>query len=87
MGKLINEPIVLKPQPTLFDPRPFPTRFIWRGRQYQVQEIGGEWRTLGRWWEGEGERRYIRAITAQGLAMDLCQDMRTGQWSLYEVQD
>ena len=82
MGKLINEPIF--PVGVFHD---VPLGFIWRGRRYEVAEVGGEWRTLGRWWEGEGERRYVRILTPAGLALDLCHDMKTGLWMLHELQD
>lgn len=87
MGKLINEPITCNFPECSGDPEAIPRQFIWRGRQYQVEAVGGEWRMLGRWWEGEGERRFVRALTGRGLAMDLCQDLSTGQWMVYEVQD
>jgi hypothetical protein len=94
MGKLINEPIAFRSGgQSLFgrsgssQKDAVPTAFTWRGREYSIEALGGEWRELGRWWEGEGERRYIRAITSRGPAMDLCQDMKTGQWMVYEVQD
>jgi len=87
VSKRINEPITLRRSPSLFDRNHIPTQFTWRGRDYRVQAIGGEWRILGRWWDGEGERHYFRAITPQGLAMDLCHDMQSGAWTLYELQD
>ena len=87
MGKLIDEPIQLKQLPTLFEQTEVPTHLTWRGKDYRIEAIGGEWRTLGRWWEGEGERRYVRAITTTGLAMDLCHDAKTGSWMLHELQD
>lgn len=87
MSKLINEPIVLPQNPDLFGQSHVPARFTWRGREYRVQVIGGEWRRLGRWWEGEGEQRYVRTITPQGLAMDLKYDAGSGSWSLHQLQD
>ena len=87
MGKLIDEPITLQVQPTLFHSQPLPTQFEWRGRRYRIETIGGQWRTLGRWWEGEGECRFVRAVTPNGLTMDLCQNMKTGHWTLHELQD
>ena len=87
MGKLIDEPITLRSQGTLFQQQPLPAQFEWRGRQYRIESIGGEWRTLGRWWEGEGECRFLRAVVGNGLAMDLCQNLKTGHWTLHEVQD
>ncbi|MEN6343850.1 MAG: DUF6504 family protein [Armatimonadia bacterium] len=87
MGKLINEPIQVTRQPSLFERDPLPRRFTWRGRDYLIATLGGEWRELGRWWEGEGERRYLRAVTSRGMTVDLCQDLKTGQWTVAEVQD
>ncbi len=87
MGKLIDEPITPNPSQSLFEQQLIPHRFTWRGREYRVETIGGEWRILGRWWEGEAEQRFVRALTSRGLAMDLCQDTRTGQWTLHELQD
>lgn len=87
MSKLINEPILLPRNPNLFDRTHVPTRFTWRGREYRIQAIGGEWRKLGKWWEGEGEQHYVRTITPQGLAMDLKYDTRSGAWTLYQLQD
>jgi hypothetical protein len=87
MAKHIHEPITVSSQQELFDSQTLPRRFTWRGRSFEIAEVGGEWRELGRWWEGEGERRTIRAITTRGVTMDLCQDLRTGLWTLAEVQD
>ena len=93
MGKLIDEPITLKrpslrkQEPLAFATDALPRRFVWRGREYPIHSIGGEWRVLGRWWEGEGERRYLRVVTPNGLAMDLCEDVATGHWMLHELQD
>jgi hypothetical protein len=95
MGKVINEPIVYGRPGSEFarqdssqgPPPDPPLDFTWRGRAYRVESLGGEWRTLGRWWEGEGERRYVRALTSRGQTLDLCLDARTGQWSVHEVQD
>ena len=87
MGKPINEPITLDQRQAHLDQSALPSRFTWRGRSYHIESTGGEWRILGRWWEGEGEQRYLRVITPTGLAMDLCQDLKTGNWMLHELQD
>ncbi len=87
VGRVINEPIQISRKPSLFNHRLVPDRFTWRGKDYRVNQIGGEWRVLGRWGQGEGERRYVRAITSQGLAMDLCHDTGTGAWFLHALQD
>jgi hypothetical protein len=88
MGKLINEPVILQPLPKRGPQRkPESQGFLWRGRLHRIEAVGGEWRLLGRWWEGEGERRYLRAITSTGLALDLCQDLVTGRWVVHEMPD
>jgi len=64
-----------------------PRRFIWHDRQYEIRYIGGHWCRRGRWWDGEGDRRFFRVITTAGMAMDLCQDESTGRWSVAAVHD
>ena len=87
MPRRINQPITLHQPPSLFSPSAPPTRFNWRGRDYPITSLSNEWRSLGRWWKGEAERRYLRALTPTGQAFDLCQDMKTGTWTLVELQD
>ena len=86
MPKRIMQPILLEDQ-DLFAQAPTPRQFTWRGRRYLIESLSGEWRKLGRWWKGEPERRYLRAVTPEGLAFDICQDMKTGKWTLVGMQD
>lgn len=51
-------------------------------RTYEIQEIIGEWRALGRWWEGEGERHYLRVRTTCGTILVLHYDTKTREWLL-----
>ena len=87
MGKLIDEPITLQIQPSLFQSQPLPHQFEWRRKRDQIETIGGPWRTIGCWWEGEGDCRFFRAVTPNGLTMDTYQNMKTGRWTLHELQD
>jgi hypothetical protein len=61
--------------------------FRWRGRTYSVVDTGGNWRLLGRWWEGDGERRFVRVATSAGKTFDLCRYESTDQWHVYRVWD
>ncbi len=64
-----------------------PDVFLWRGDRYQVVETGGAWHLLGRWWEGDGERCFIRVLTDTGKTFDLCRYASTEQWHVYRVWD
>jgi hypothetical protein len=64
-----------------------PRSFNWRGKQYQVKQIGGHWRIRGRWWEAEGDRHFFRVITTNGVILDLCVDQTTGQYRVAAAHD
>ena len=64
-----------------------PSEFIWRGRTYRIVDTGGRWRLLGRWWEGDGERHFIRVATDLGRCFDLCRYASTEDWHVYRVWD
>jgi len=71
----------------LFAGYDLPRRFTWRGKLYEIRQIGGHWRRRGKWWEGKGDRRFFRVITTRGVTLDLCQDESTGNWSVATVHD
>ncbi|MEA3400576.1 MAG: DUF6504 family protein [Armatimonadota bacterium] len=83
MTKSIGEPIEIA---TIGGDR-CPDAFTWRGRRYRVVETGGTWRLLGRWWEGDGERCFLRVMTEAGKCFDLCRYAATDQWHVYRVWD
>jgi len=84
--KRILQPIVLE-EKDAFAQVAMPREFTWRGRRYLIESLSCEWRRLGRWWKGEPERRYLRAVTPEGIAFDICQDMKTGKWVLVGMED
>ncbi len=83
MTKSIGEPIEI----TRMGSDRCPDMFRWRGRTYSVIDTGGTWRLLGRWWEGDGERRYVRVATSAGKTFDLCRYASTEEWHVYRVWD
>ncbi len=64
-----------------------PNAFTWRGRRYEVVDTGGAWRLMGRWWKGDGERRFVRVLTDAGRTFDLCRYETTDRWHVYRVWD
>ena len=83
MTRAIGEPIEI----TVMEGDRCPETFTWRGRRYDVVDAGGTWRLLGRWWEGDGERRFVRVLTDAGKTFDLCRYEATDQWHVYRVWD
>ena len=83
MTRAISEPILVR---EMADGH-YPRRFHWRDQDFQVVEVGGAWRLLGRWWEGDGERSFVRVITDTGVCLDLCHYKSTDQWHVHKVHD
>ncbi len=83
MSRSINEPIIVQ---KMAEGR-YPLAFNWRNRSFEVVETGGTWRLLGRWWEGDGERRFVRVVTDAGVCLDLCHYKSTDQWHVSKVHD
>jgi len=82
MSKIIDEPItMLQPQVRCGG------GFVWRGREHRIDQIGGHWSRRGRWWRGEGYRRYIRITTLDNMALDLCYDELGQYWTVAEMMD
>jgi hypothetical protein len=84
MPQVLDEPIA---QVDIAPHHPWPERFLWRGQWRQVRECGGDWKTRGRWWLGEGDRHFFRLLTRDSLTLDLCQDEMTGHWTVAEILD
>ena len=80
MSRRVDEPVVVQ----LRDTRP--VAFIWQGRRRIVREIVEEWQEAGRWWEGEGERRFVRLLTTDS-ACELYCHLPSGQWYLHRILD
>jgi hypothetical protein len=68
-----------------------PAAFIWRGRQYNVREIWGQWPdysfgplTRGRWWQRR-HRTYFRVVTDEDEVFEIYLDRggREKRWYLY----
>lgn len=86
MSKVLDEPIqLLSPPPEAR--RAAPAGFAWRGRRHHVAQIGGHWALRGRWWLGEGYKRFFRVLTTDHLTLDLCLDELTGNWTVAEIKD
>ena len=83
MSKFINEPILVRLDPQTQRPR----SFVWRQRRYDVWAIGSEWHETGKWWEGDQERVYLRALAGNGAAYDLCYDSTFDRWLLHTLHD
>lgn len=52
-----------------------PTRFAWRGTQYEVAQILDRWKTTGPCHHGSGEqyvrRHWFRVVTTDGTQMEI----------------
>lgn len=83
MSKLIDEPVLVRSGPDTNCPR----SFVWRGRHYRISHLGTRWHRTGKWWEGDGEKVYVRAVASNGGAYDLCYDPESDQWRLHVVHD
>lgn len=83
MSKIIDEPIVMLGAE---HQRPGQA-FIWRNREHTIQSVGGRWSCRGRWWIGEGARRYFRITTLANVTLDLCFDELTHSWTVAELWD
>lgn len=64
-----------------------PGWFLWRRRKYEVREVATEWHQTGSWWQGGGERTYLRIIASNGAAYDLCYDTAGHEWRLDVLHD
>ena len=83
MTKILDEPVVM-----LGAEHNRPGRsFIWRDREHEIEAIGGQWTRRGRWWIGEGNRRYFRITILSNMILDLCLDEGGQSWSVAEVWD
>ena len=83
MSKIVDEPIQMlgarHGQPG--------DKFVWREQEHEIETIGGQWVRRGRWWIGEGCRRYFRVTTLSNIILDLCLDELAHSWTVAEVWD
>lgn len=72
-----------------------PSAFVWRGREYRIQEVWGEWPDYGfgplprgRWWQRR-HRTYFRVVTEEGEVFDIYLDRgaKRKKWILYRQLD
>ncbi|MGE5587347.1 MAG: DUF6504 family protein [Clostridia bacterium] len=63
-----------------------PERFYWRRKWLRVLSIVDEWREVGDWWQGEGERRVFAVLADNGGVYELCCDEREA-WRLTKIFD
>ena len=82
MSKPVDEPVTML-EPSLQSG----TRFVWRGGEHRVASLGGHWARQGRWWCGEGYRRYFRITTLGNVALDLCYDELAHSWTVAALMD
>lgn len=82
MPKLIDEPIMML-EPLVRDG----SRFVWRGCEHRISSVGGRWMRRGRWWLGEGYRRYFRIMTLDNMALDVCYDELAQTWTVAAMMD
>ena len=83
MTREVDEPILVEEMAAGHYPR----RFTWREHSFEVVEAGGMWRLRGRWWEGEGEREFVRVVTTSEICFDLCWQESTASWQVHKVYD
>lgn len=65
----------------------FPQAFLWQGRVHHVSAIQECWRTIGAWWDGEGEKTLFRVITENGGIFELSYDHMKHLWALERIED
>jgi len=72
-----------------------PSAFIWRGREYRIREIWGEWPDFGfgsmtqeHWWQRR-HRTYFRVVTEDDEVFEIYLDRgaRRKKWVLYRQLD
>ena len=80
VSRRIDEPVTVHLQGHL------PQTFSWRGRQMVVQEVVDVWHEVGRWWEGEDEKRFVRLLTSEGTYELYCH-LASGLWYLHRILD
>jgi len=82
-------------QVTIGDKPGWPSAFIWRQREYHIQEVWGEWPDYGfgampsgHWWQRR-HRTYFRVITDQDEIFEIYLDHGGGRkrWYLYRRLD
>jgi len=83
MTKTVDEPILVSQAVRGC----VPGLFRWREQTFKVVEVGGRWRLMGRWWEGEGEREFVRVVADCGICFDLCRQESTESWQVHKVYD
>jgi hypothetical protein len=64
-----------------------PAAFHWRGRDYRISAIQDLWRTVGAWWDGEGETTFFRVLAHSGGIFELRYDHVNDDWRLHRVED
>jgi len=83
VSKLIDEPILVKSRPGTNCPE----SFVWRRRRYPILHLGPRWHRMGKWWEGQSEKVYVRALAGNGAAYDLCYNPGSQEWRLHVMHD
>ena len=64
-----------------------PAAFRWRGTFYRVAAVQEQWRFVGAWWDGEGERTFFRVLAEDGGIFELSYDHLKHIWQLARVED
>jgi len=82
MSKRLSQPISVS-----LNNSNLPRMFNWRRRVYRVSDVQEIWRTMGAWWDGEGETTFFRVITDKGGIYELAYDHVKEAWMLSVVRD
>ena len=82
MSKQVSQPISVS-----LSGRNLPAAFKWRERIYRVGDIQEAWRSIGAWWDGEGETTFFRVRTDKGGIYELAYNHVNDAWTLESVQD
>lgn len=77
---------VMKPVQVVIQGNRHPERFYWRRRWLRVLAVVDEWREIGAWWDGEGEKRFVSVLADNGGLYELCCDERK-EWRLTRISD
>ncbi|KUO51615.1 MAG: hypothetical protein APF76_13290 [Desulfitibacter sp. BRH_c19] len=64
-----------------------PISFIWRQEKYETLQIIEQWKDIGSWWLGEGEKIFYRLETLDKGLWEIFYDIKEKKWFLYKSYD
>lgn len=64
-----------------------PFSFVWRQEKYETLHIIEQWKDIGSWWLGEGEKTFYRLETLDKGLWEIFYDIKEKKWFLYKSYD